>query len=462
MLADYKKKNVKKVKAVKPKKSAVSENYKITSFKDIDEEINVKSAKEARAERRFEKKKTKYLNKSKPEKRVVYSNKSAAELNKSSGIHIVKGTKGTKRIKRLSTLISAALIIITIIFVNSISPTGIIDLIRNSVLTMGVGTGFPKSVSGNNVVDVFSLNGGIGVVSDTYIEIFNSDGKEIISLQHGYYSPSVSVSENRILLYANNSNTVSVFDYSGLLYTREFKNTVYAAEIGRNGSFCVVSSNDDSASVIEVYDKNNKRIFKWDCSDRINSFAISDNGKYVAAATLNAKNGEYVSKINIFKGNNNKPFNQLESNKLILSVNSSGRSKFIVCDANNSYLINAKNTNKEDIIKSIPLQYITKSYLGFCCVTGADSNIDASRVTVKKNNKNIYDFDIVSYPNKVAYSKNYLAAAKGSSIYVYNDIGKNIWTIDCGVSADKFTIIENKVFVVNNNSLYEHKIVDKE
>ena len=56
-----KKKNIKKVKAIKPKKSAVSENYKITSFKDIDEEINVKSAKDARAERKFEKKKAKYI-----------------------------------------------------------------------------------------------------------------------------------------------------------------------------------------------------------------------------------------------------------------------------------------------------------------------------------------------------------------------------------------------------------------
>ncbi len=458
-MSEYKKKNIKKVKAVKPKKSAVSDNYKITSFKDIDDEINVKSAKDARAERRFEKKKAKYLNKSKPEKRIVYSNKSAAELNKSTGIHVVKGTKSSKRIKNLSTAISAAIIILVIVFINVVSPTGIMDLVRNSALTLGSGAGFPKAISGNSVVDVYQLNGGIAVVSDTYIEMYNAKGKEIISLQHGYYSPSVSVSENRVLLYANNSNTVSIFDFSGLLYNREFENTVYDVQIGRNGTFCVVSSSDDSAAMLEVYDKNNKQLFKWSsATDLVSSVAISDNGKYVAAVTLNAKNGEYVSKLKIFKDKSNKPFNEFESGSLMLSVDSFGRNKFLISEANKTYLITAKNSNKEGIIESTPLQYKANSYLGFCSVTGADSNLDASNVLVRKNNKVLFNFDVVSYPDKVVYSKRYLAAAKGSSIYVYNELGKNVFTVDCGTSATKFSILENKIFVVNNNSIFEHEI----
>ena len=100
-MAEYKKKSVKKIKNQKPKKSAVAANYKITSFAEdsFSQDISMKSAKEAKAERRFEKKKERYLSRRQPEKRVVNSSKSAKELNRSAAsLKVLKGTKKSKRI----------------------------------------------------------------------------------------------------------------------------------------------------------------------------------------------------------------------------------------------------------------------------------------------------------------------------------------------------------------------------
>ena len=63
-MAEYKKRNVKKLKTKKPnKRSAIADTYRVTSFdaNSIPDEIAVKTAKQAKAERKFEKQKTKYL-----------------------------------------------------------------------------------------------------------------------------------------------------------------------------------------------------------------------------------------------------------------------------------------------------------------------------------------------------------------------------------------------------------------
>lgn len=463
-MAEYKKRNVKKVKAVKPRKSAVSDNYKITPFKDIDEEISVKSAKDAKAERRFEKKKEKYLNKAKPEKRVVYSNKTPAELNRSSGIQILNGNKNTKKIKRLSTLISAILIIGTILLVQVLSPTGIPDLIRNSFLTMGAGTGFPKSVNGSTVKDVYYVNGAIAAVTDTYIEIYSENAKDVLSLQHGHTSPEVCVSANRILLYDKYNQNISVFDFSGLLYTREIEGKISSAFIGRNGTFGVVTQPGDCASCLTVFDKNNKQLFNYkSASELLGSAAVSDSGKYIAVVGINASGRDFISKIKMFKSNSNKVISETEVKGLVLSVNSFGSGKFIATESDKMYIVSAKNSQINNFTDTELIQSRFFNSSSALIVRGADSNLDASNVQVyNRSGKAVFDCNIVSDPDKVQYNDKYLAASKGSIIYVYNKDAKKVYSTDCGADAKRFVLVKDKLFVACNENILEYKIKVKE
>lgn len=463
-MAEYKKRNVKKVKAVKPRKSAVSDNYKITPFKDIDEEISVKSAKDAKSERRFEKQKEKYLNKTRPEKRVVYSNKTPAELNRSSSIQILSGTKGSKKIKRISTFVSALLIIGTILLVQLLSPTGIPDLVRNSFLSLGAGTGYPKSVNGSAVKDVYYINGAIASITDTYIEVYSESGKDVLSIQHGHTSPEVCVSANRILLYDKYNAMVSVFDFSGLLYTREIEGKISSAFIGRNGTFGVISKPTDSASCLSVFDKNNKQLFVYkSANDLLASGAASDSGKYISVVALNASGGDFVSKIKTFKSNSNKPISEAEIKGLVLSLNSFGSGKFIVTESDKVYLIAAKSSQITNITETELIQSKFMSSNSAIVVRGADSNIDASNAQVfNRSGKVTFDCNIVSEPDKVQCNDKFLAASKGSVIYVYNKDGKKIYSTDCGADASRFALIKDKLFVSCNENILEYKITVKE
>lgn len=463
-MAEYKKKNVKKVKAVKPRKSAVSENYKITPFKDIDDEISVKSAKDAKAERRFEKKKEKYLNKAKPEKRVVYSNKTPAELNRSSGIQVLSGSKNSKKIKRLSALISAILIIGSVLLVQLLSPTGISDLIRNSFLTLGAGTGFPKSVNGSTVKDVYYINGAIATVTDTYIEIYSESGKEVLSLQHGHTSPEVCISANRILLYDKYNQFVSLFDFSGMLFSREIEGKISSAFIGRNGTFGIITQPGDCASELTVFDKNNKQLLAYkSANDLLGSAAVSDSGKYISVVGINASSGDFVSKIKVFKSNSNKVISESEIKGLVISINSFGRSKFVATQSNKMYSVAAKNAQITEITENELIQSRFFNSNNVLLVRGADSNLDASNVKViNRSGKTVLDCNIISNPDKVQYNDEYLAAAKGSIIYVYNKESKKVYSTDCGADASKFVLVKNKLYVACNENILEYKITVKE
>ena len=460
-MAEYKKKNVKKLKNQKPRKSTVASGYKVSSLSDSDsfEDIAVKSAKQAKTERKYQKKKEKYLSKAQPEKRVITSNKTPRELNRTGGgLKIIKGTKGTKRVRNLASLITAALIIGCIVLINGISPTGIGDLLKCSFSKMGSGSGFPLTVSGGKVWDVSNTDGCITVVSDTYIEMYNSLSKELISEQHKYSNPKSVTSQTRTLVYDQGATGFSVYDVSGEISTREMKEPIVTASIGRNGTYCVVTDPEGIAARVYVYDKNDKLKFKWESeTDLINAVAVSRNGKFVVLATVNANKGEFSSHLKVFKGKDSKPIREDSFEDVIHSVEPVNAKSFAIRVGSEIKGYNAENGTLSNVTDSAVRQKYCNTKGELALYTEIGNN--EGKVVFYNNylEKNL-EVNVTASPNNIDWNDKYIVCSKDYTMYVYDYSGKLINKISTNTPVEWFVISGENVITVNNTTIESHKL----
>lgn len=453
-MAEYKKKNVKKLKAEKPKNRTVSDNYDVTSYEDFRfDEIEVKSSKNAKAERKFQKQKAKYLSKEIPNKRVVYSKKNAKELNgNGADIKVIDGNKGKIKKKRIILATAAFIIISAIVLVQILSPTGIGDLVRTSFAEIGTGSGYPITSSGSDIKGLYRVGDSLAVLSDGYFEMFNRNGKELVSYQHTLSVPKIAVGYTRAAIYDQGGTSVTVFDAGGEKFSRKINGKIFNVSLCENGGYAVSYSNDKSVRTVAVFDKNNDKLFEFSPkSGLISSLAITANGKYTAVVCINAKDGRYLTDV-YFSDTSGKVQKSLQFDELVYSVTAFSSDGFVLTFSDKTVLYSVSDGLENTLTDGADVQTVANNRSGtFGVVTGSKNTDNQNDLHIYSNNgENICEIKIASGAEKICLNDTFIAAAKDNAVYVYDYNGKQVKTVDCGQNAKRFALIDDTVYTVNN------------
>ena len=222
-----------------------------------------------------------------------------------STFQLLKGGKKDKKIKKRHSIITTCIafsLILAIIVINFITPTGIVEWSQNMFMTWGNGGGLPVSVSGDNIKDMQSRSNGIFLVTDSHMYAYNSSGKQITSVQHGYTQPIFDISATRTLMYDRGSYGIRVDAYYTNIVNTQLKEEIITADICDSGYVAVATQSTDYTAQVTVYNRKFKNIFRWSSPDGyVSCVELSKNGKYIAVCTVTGKNGDYCSNINVFK-----------------------------------------------------------------------------------------------------------------------------------------------------------------
>jgi len=155
---------------------------------------------------------------------------------------------------------------------------------------------------GDSIKDMQARSDGIFLVTDSHMYAYNSSGKQITSVQHGYTQPIFDVSAARTLMYDRGSYGIRVDAYYTNIVNTQLKEEIITADISDSGYVAVATQSTDYTAQVTVYDKKFKNIFRWSSPDGyVSCVELSKNGKYLAVCTVTGKNGDYCSNINVFK-----------------------------------------------------------------------------------------------------------------------------------------------------------------
>ena len=349
------------------------------------------------------------------------------------------GTKQKKSIKRRITLIIIAIIIVLIaVFLGinhrHLAPMKFSEWISDSFIRMGTGEGYPYSVNSNSVRDIASFNKDSAVLTDTSLIILNPSSKEVTNRQLAYSNPVMKTSSDRILIYDIGGNGFSIHNRSSLLFEGTTQYAISVCAIGDYGNFAIATKNEVYSGTVTFYSYKFKEAFKWNSGNSyIIALALSPDGDYGAAVTLNAQSGNAYSTVYIFNFETEEVLSYKYDDTVISNIAFGKDNRLTLIGDNGITVINTltkkENDDHYDIIGSLSFA---------SCDNG---NVIATITKVYENN-NIYALKYVNHRYSTEFSatieekvydvyaseKN-CAVLTDTSIYIYSYEGTLISTI---------------------------------
>ncbi len=152
-----------------------------------------------------------------------------------------------------------------------------------------------------------AFKGGIAVADRYSVSVYSSGGRRTAGFNVGYYSPQLRASEKYLLIYESGGNAFSVCNSFIRLYSETLPGEIYAAEINAAGEVLVHTSDSRYRAVLYLYDSGFSRAAAYYIGDYVTATAISADGKYILAATVDAASGSYVSTLRVYRRGETEP-----------------------------------------------------------------------------------------------------------------------------------------------------------
>lgn len=144
-----------------------------------------------------------------------------------------------------------------------------------------------------------SFKNGLAVVSDSEIKLFTSTGRVTLTEGTEMTNPKICSSDSYILVYDQGRKSFALYNLFVKVYSEKLKFSISSADISDNGTFLIVTSSEEYASVVKIYGNNFEPICDYKKNDYVISAKLSDDGRYAAILSLSVDNGESVSTLNV-------------------------------------------------------------------------------------------------------------------------------------------------------------------
>lgn len=192
---------------------------------------------------------------------------------------------------------------------DNLAPSAVLEWVQGRVVGMGVGDGYPHSITGTSVQpkNFLSYDKNVYFAGDTAFTVLNSTAKELASRQHSLSSPVLKLGGGRALLYnlggkgcqvESLGRTVSKFNASG---------NVVAGSVARQGGYALLTEADGYCGELTTYTAGGRERFHYWFSDYYpTAVALSPDGSRAAVAGVNAKEGQIVSAVYLLDLNSGK------------------------------------------------------------------------------------------------------------------------------------------------------------
>lgn len=216
--------------------------------------------------------------------------------------------------KRFIAVILVIVIVFGAVFIfassDRLSWHNIRNYVKYGILNQKSDENFPISIHGENVdVGNFARMGqDVCYASDTKLQIINNYGRYEYSSQHGYSNPVMTSCDQYAMSYSLGGNGYEINNYEKLLHVGVSDDRILTADIINNGTYALVTTSNGYLSKMQVYNKENEKIFGYSFADYyVTSVSLAPNGKNAVVTGLSAENGSEISSIYVLDFTKDKP-----------------------------------------------------------------------------------------------------------------------------------------------------------
>ena len=430
-MAEYKRKKFKKPPKMKFafNKSDKSANR----TKDAQDNITMHPVSDLK---KIEKEKNKRAEKRHKKHSFAGKTRSAVKPSDEQGkaFKIIKGNKRFRSLKiRVSYGICAAVIIIVAAFHFAL-PTGISESVQNAYSAMGNGE-IPAELQSSAVSAIKCVGNISYILSDSFLQVFNTNGKEMLYCQHGFSNPTMKTSEARTLIYDVGGYGVKILNDYELKTENSMTDTIFAGCITRNGYSAFATKATGYAAAVTVYDDDFKKTYtRYFADNLVSALALNNRGSKVATAEVYTQNGVSYSKISIFEYDSSKPIaTEIINGAIVTELSDIGGYFVAVYDGGYSFFDWDGCKRVKESADNGFLYYDTTLSGESVFVSSKGGDYSENNVVIYDNDcEKVKSFSVKGAVKGVALNGNSAAFLLNDSIDVYSYDGKRSKSIDCG------------------------------
>ena len=263
-----------------------------------------------------------------------------------------------------------------------------------------------------------SFKNGLAVVSDRELKLFTSTGRVTMTGGCEYVNPKIVASNNSAIVYDGGRHAYSVYNSFVKLHSETLDYPISLVDMSDDGSYVIVTKSNKYPSVLKVYDPDFKLVSEYSKNDYIISAEMSDNGRYIAVASLDSSKGESIVTLNVLKNG---------SKKVYSTVTISGTMPYKCSFLSNDRiaLVCSDRLCIYDLKGSIKSEYCYPSRLFDFCIsedtilTVLDfSGIGNANTVVlfDKNGRDVFAKNIDGNVRDVIYSDNYIYVLRDTDV----------------------------------------------
>ena len=146
------------------------------------------------------------------------------------------------------------------------------------------------------------LDGSLLVASGKEITLLDDKGNAVYhtALQAGQVT--VTAKDGFAVVYEIGGKSLYLLDNKGLIKEMTMEGEIFSAEMGRGGKFAVTLKKTGYKTAVAVYNGKGEPLYAFNSAQKyLMTAAVSENGKYMAAAAMGQDSGSFTSSLQIYK-----------------------------------------------------------------------------------------------------------------------------------------------------------------
>ena len=334
-----------------------------------------------------------------------------------------------------------------------------------------------KEISQNNVknininkdenVQVFAYDKYICILRKKTLEFYNRIGIKENSIEIDITNAEFSASGRYLVICEKGGQKFYLISGKEKIYENEIEGNISQIKVSRNGYVSVVVSNTSSyKSVVDMFDKDGKEIFKTNLrTARIVDISISQDSKYLAIAEVDLsgiiiKSSIQIVSIELAKTSTEDAFiNKYEApiGKLIMSIKYQEKNN-LICMYNDSINILVENKHEELVkYEEKKLAFVTINLNNR--VTWGEENSTGEYMSdtylniLNPQNSNIKQYVTSNVAKSILTSENKIAINFGTELHIINTSGILIKKYKSNSEINDVVMTDNLAAIVYSDSI---------
>ncbi|MCD7731387.1 MAG: DUF5711 family protein [Oscillospiraceae bacterium] len=324
------------------------------------------------------------------------------------------------------------------------------------------GGSFPISIDGGASYQLEGMDNAVAVLDDSHFIVYNYDGKEILSEQHTFANPILTVSSKKALIYDLGGTSFSLMSKYKTVYSKTTDSAILIAKLGSNDYTAVVTKDDKFLSKLMIYDGSGNNIFNYGSVERIIdvTFDSENSGCYITA--IGSKGGVIVSKMLYYRfdridydesGNPVPVWETDELETLAISVRLFGSENIIVFGDNMCayYDLNGQLINYYEYGYTLS-GYSSDGSLAALIFANSE-NRNTTLVTVDGQAGEITEVKLDYSANSVQVDGELVFVHSKDGIYAYSPLGELSSSVELESDYDDFRRIGSYIFLMGYDEI---------